>query len=313
MFMCYYFGGHYILQIILYRLMYENEKGRAKLHSLRVIIMRNMNMKRKIVKNMNYSNPPVTEVYCSIAFDPPKNFKSIYVKDVWELFKNDFPKNVEMPWLEPQFEIFGGMGKNFQLGNSFPSPNMSGTRQWFMEKNENYLIQFQRNVITLNWRKKGEVEGVYSSFNDILEKFEDAVGRLDKYFQNTLEHRIVPRQCEVFYLNILDGEGEAKCSDFLKYLTIECENLEDMNFSSRKLLTDNDANPIGRLMCNINLQDQDNQEKRYILNFLVRGRPPEVSLESAFDFLAKGHDIILESFNDMITSTACELWGGAER
>ena len=56
----------------------------------------------------DFTDPPLDEVVIGVQFAPVPGYNSVHSMGIWELFQPEFPKVVEQPMIETQFETFGG-------------------------------------------------------------------------------------------------------------------------------------------------------------------------------------------------------------
>ena len=58
----------------------------------------------------DFTNPPVIEVLIDTQFETIPGYSPIYANEVWDLFRDAFPKFEEQRALPPSFETFGSAG-----------------------------------------------------------------------------------------------------------------------------------------------------------------------------------------------------------
>ena len=91
---------------------------------------------------IKYENPPIDEIVCGISFDPIKELRSGHFGILWQKFRPDFPK------VEDQIPTGPIPREEFENLDTLPL-----SRVWFLHRDENEIIQVQRNCFLHNWRK----------------------------------------------------------------------------------------------------------------------------------------------------------------
>lgn len=109
---------------------------------------------RKLPK---YKNPPLNEVALGITFAPLKKMKAAYIGLFWNNVKKEFPKC-------EQAQVIGdNINEIIEEETGMPNP-----RIWLISKDDDLLIQIQKNKFLLNWRKKDKS---YPHYEDVSERF----------------------------------------------------------------------------------------------------------------------------------------------
>ncbi len=138
----------------------------------------------------NFKKPPISEVICGLKFNP-LDLKAHHFGKLWEEFK-DFPKVEHAPILTdtpvalPIEEIFSAL-----------------PRVWFVNEDENELIQFQNNMFFYNWRKR-EGKKEYPRYSSIIEKFWKNFDILENNISKNDIGKIDISSCELTYTNFID-------------------------------------------------------------------------------------------------------------
>jgi uncharacterized protein (TIGR04255 family) len=244
-----------------------------------------------------------------VQFAPPRGYQQIYAREVWELFRKEFPKVQELPPLPPSFETFGRPQSariNFGIVTG-----ASHNRFWFISENEDELIQFQNNRLLHNWRKVGGRTNPYPRFENIFPKFEAEISKLERYFTNFSYEPLNINQCELTYLNhiLLTEEDSTSIDKWIRLINLETFALEDFTLIFRKIIRDEGGNPCGRLICESHTAINDKEEPLILLTLIVRGAPKEPNISSALDFLRDGRETIVNCFDEITTEFAHEKWG----
>ncbi len=256
----------------------------------------------------DYENPPLTEVVLGMQFAPPGGYQQIYAKEVWELFRQDFPKVKEQPPLPPIFETFGlPQGPEISFGILEPTHD----RFWFLSEAEDELIQFQQDRLLHNWRKVGDETKRYPRFENMIVKFEDELKRLEEYFTSFGSTKLEINQCELTYVNhiLLTEKPGDNIDSWIRLLHLDNINPDNFTFVYRKIIKDKDGKPRGRLICESSTAINKSERPIIVLNITVRGAPQEPSIVSAINFIKEGREILVKSFDEITTDFAHEKWG----
>jgi uncharacterized protein (TIGR04255 family) len=145
----------------------------------------------------DYENPPVIEVVYGLQFDS-LGLKSPTIGLFWQSVRQDYPTFTENPPLKPIIEKYDQEKRVESQIEVMASPPLP--RLWFMDRNENWLIQVQDDKFLHNWKKSKDTD-VYPRFEIVSTKFFDAWNR----FQGFCQSEGIPlpsiNQLEVTYIN----------------------------------------------------------------------------------------------------------------
>ncbi len=53
----------------------------------------------------DFAEPPLDEVVLGVQFEPVSGYSAVYAKDIWELFRSEFPKVQEQPILPHSLKL----------------------------------------------------------------------------------------------------------------------------------------------------------------------------------------------------------------
>lgn len=162
----------------------------------------------------NFEHPPVIEVVCGIHFESINSLYAPHLGLLWEEFKSDYPSCQEAAPLAPIIEQFDGEKPiSFDFHEKPPLP-----RIWFIHKNDNGIIQVQRDKFLHNWRKV-RPEDEYPRYPIVIEMFKDKLSKFESFLANNQFGKLKPIQYEMSYINhIWEGEGWANLSEIGKVL-----------------------------------------------------------------------------------------------
>ncbi|HEY0984830.1 TIGR04255 family protein [Schlesneria sp.] len=263
----------------------------------------------------DFGKPPLTEVALSVQFEPLEKLRTPQIGLIWNEFRQRFPITEEHVPIEPAFEQFGALKSmgpqvRFEMVETLPVP-----RIWFLNEPGTELIQIQPDRFIHNWRKGGErdtyprYELLRKTFKTELETFREIVARE----QCGVIH---PNQCEVTYVNhIVAGQGWSQHSEIAEVLTIfpsgNCEagELENVNFSARFILRNDEQKPIGRLHATVQpLVQRESNRSMIAFTLTARLRPDGESDESVLSSLDRGREVIVRSFAQLTTPQMHKIW-----
>jgi len=126
----------------------------------------------------DYERPPVIEVVCGILFKSIDTLLAPHFGLLWEKYKPEYPICREVPPLAPVIERFGEQPQiDLQLANVPPLP-----RTWFVHKNDNGIIQVQRDRFLHNW-KKVRTEDEYPRYPQVIKLFKDRLAQFESFFK----------------------------------------------------------------------------------------------------------------------------------
>src|ERR1041385_7253995 len=121
-------------------------------------------METETSKLPSFQRPPVNEVICGVTFKPIDSLLVPHLGLLWEKFRESYPECKEVDPLLPVIEVFDGK----EPQSSFAVPTLP--RLWFISKDENGIIQIQRDRFLHNWRKVRPADE-YPRYGVVIEKF----------------------------------------------------------------------------------------------------------------------------------------------
>lgn len=256
----------------------------------------------------DFTNPPLDEVVLGVQFSHITGYSAVDAFGVWSLFKKDFPKIVEQPLLEPQFETFGGANLqpsfNFQVG-----PGSMGTRLWFVSEQENHLLQFQPDRFLSNWRKGGNLVP-YPRYETISVAYEKDLNTLSEYSLASHSSALEVNQAEISYINIVPVNEFSEAKEWFSIFTADGVDFEGLNINFNEVVRNDAGEPFARLSHSIqSVFALDGQHKAFSLSITFRGRPEGTDTSAAMRFLHNGRSKIVSRFGELTTTKAHEIWG----
>lgn len=255
----------------------------------------------------DFGSPPLDEVVIGVQYAPIPGYSSVFAKDVWGLFKNDYPNIQEQPPLEPSFETFGGSALQSGMKLHFGPPPTRG-RLWFVSVEQNHLVQFQEDRFLLNWRKRPKDEA-YPHFESIAGLFEGYLTKLNGLLEDSFTSSLNINQAEVSYINIIPVEDYSALGEWFSFIDLRDFNPEGINLSFSEIINDNHGKPFARLFYELQaVVTKDGRVKAFKLALTFRGKPAGNEISEAMDFAYLGRENIVTRFKELTTNMAHDSW-----
>jgi uncharacterized protein (TIGR04255 family) len=143
----------------------------------------------------SFERPPVNEVICGIMFKPLLGMLAPHLGILWSKFRSEYPNCIEVDPLLPVVETFESV--------ETPGPDLSIPflpRMWFISKDENAIVQVQRDRLLHNWRKVRPTDE-YPRYTDVKKRFTDRCAEFEAFLVENQLGRVEPLQLEMTYLN----------------------------------------------------------------------------------------------------------------
>jgi uncharacterized protein (TIGR04255 family) len=259
-----------------------------------------------------YAHPPLNEVALGVQFSPPIGYSQLHAGGVWQLFRDEYPIFEEHESLPQAFETFGAgpvMTPSFEL---IQGPRHD--RFWFIGETLDELVQFQDDRLHFNWRMQPGGKA-YPRFEYLVEKFFNALRKLDNHFTNEFGNEISVVQAEISYINhfpyIVDGKSK-QISDWVNFVDVSHFHPEDLNLRMRYPLQ-RDGNLYGRVNLDLATAIKQPSEKIAVLTTTVRGMPKSGSLDDLDQFFSESRRLIVTTFDNVTTERAHSYWNRTEQ
>ena len=265
-------------------------------------------------KNLEFERPPIVEIALSVHFEHLNGLLAPHFGDIWQEFKNDqFGQIIERLPVPPTIEKFPSpqVGEaQVNVGNIPILP-----RVWFIENNNNRILQVQRDRFTFNWRK---IDGgqQYPGFISVFEDFEGFYNRFCQTITNLGVGSVKPLQYELTYIDqLIEGESWHTLNGLTDIYNIFLDSQESSSFwSGVESINLRTSFPIedlqGRLHFGITHGVKRPEQKPMLqTDFMARGFPEnaEYPIEAWFKL---AHDQILDKFFSVFTEDIqTRIWG----
>lgn len=265
----------------------------------------------------SYDQPPVVEVAVGTSFERLPVQASARFGAFWvSQLADTFPTVQEHPPYIVPVERFGTSSfapeLTLKLTQDLPSP-----RFWFLNQAEDELLQLQPDWLSCNWRKV-QPDCEYGRWPSRRRAFIQFFSLLNQYLIDAELGPLVPRQCEVTYINhVLPGGIWHEHRELYKILRLVNEvDLGQIAVPEQVQLWYNFAIPddsgeyIGRLHV-VALPGYLDMNKTpiYRLELTARGAPIGDGLKGVIDFLDKGREAIVTTFAKVTSADIQQEWG----
>lgn len=149
----------------------------------------------------SYKKPPVIEVVSGMRFHTPETFTIPYIGLLWNKFRSEYPVvQHALPIGSHPDQI------PIDQATGFPLP-----RVWFINEQDNQLVQFQFDRFYYNWRSRNDV---YPRYSNVIKNFENVRNTVESFFHEVKMGELVPIECELTYINhIPKGQGWETIND----------------------------------------------------------------------------------------------------
>ena len=259
----------------------------------------------------DFEAPPLDEVVLDVQFDAVPGFAAVHTRDVWGLFKADYPEASERPLLHTEFELFGDASLNTSPGIRVASAPV-GSRSWFVSKDGTHLLQYQPDRFVANWRKLSG-PAPYPHFEEIAESFRSNLAKLEQHLAAEFaDWSLKVKQAEVSYHNIIPVADYAEAGQWVRFWNAARMTVEVVQINFSELVEDKEGKPCARLKVAlqplVTIKD-DVRQKAFKLHLAFRGNPGGRGIDSTMRFLAGGRDKIVSRFSELTTAAAHEKWG----
>lgn len=247
-----------------------------------------------------YRKPPVVETALAVEFAPIAGWNAIRYGDVWQRFKNEYPKAE----IQPAPQIL------FTQSLDLANPPI---RCLLIDDKGNQLIQIRPGGFVRNWRANRD-DHVYPRYETIRPSFEKDWGIFCEYL--TLSGFAQPEvwQCEVTYVNhFLRGREWNEASDLrdaLPFLSVPIysETLKSLE-QVRAVCTYALPADIGHLQFQLQPGMSSDGEEIMQLTITAVGKPTGSSTVEIMKWLDLGRHAVVQGFSDFTSpNTQTSIW-----
>ena len=249
---------------------------------------------------LKYDNPAINEIVCGIRFNPIELLQSGHLGMLWQKLRPDFTKTEDQNVIAPISQD--------DIGNieKLPLP-----RVWFIHRNDNELVQVQRNRFHYNWREREEGDE-YPGYEKVIVNFITYLSLFEKFLKEENLGELVTKEYELTYIDLIpQGQGWENLDDL--------ENVFPDLFSSKGILSTNVKvinwqtildlpNRLGQLSIAIRSgQRRTNNQQLLHIETRALGKVESESIHAWFDV---AHSYITELFSNLVSNEIQKkFWG----
>ena len=253
---------------------------------------------------IKYENPPINEIVCGVRFDPIKLLQSGHFGILWQKFRPDFPKTEDHDLINPiSREDLGDM-------NKLPLP-----RVWFIHRNENELVQVQRNRFLYNWREREEGDE-YPGYEKVINNFVRYLSLFQEFLGEENLENLVTKEYELTYIDLIpQGQGWENLNDleevFPNLLSLTRQGILSTNVRVINWQTILDLpNGLGQLSIAIRSgQRKTNNQPLLHIETKALGKGQSETMQAWFD---AAHTNITELFLNLVSNEIQNKFWGRE-
>ncbi len=260
-----------------------------------------------------YASPPVIETVLGVQFNPLRDFQIPHFGLFWSRIREQYPSFEIQPPLGRIFEQFGQKNSRKDVFVRFEE-GPPDFRCWFKDQQQTHLIQVQRDRFIVNWRKVTGDE-VYPRYGQFRPRFQTEWDQFCEFLETEKIATPQVNQCEITYVNHLEGEKEFKpFGDAKRIYTLWSElpaegflpSPEAVRFNIRFLLPDQKGRM--HVFSEPKLRSRDGKEVLQ-LTLTCRGTPLSSTREDILDWFDLGHEWIVRGFTQLTTNEMHQIWG----
>ena len=251
---------------------------------------------------LKYDNPPINEIVCGIRFNPIEPLQSGHLGIFWQKIRHDFPKTEDQNLIAPiSQDDIGKIDKP-------PLP-----RVWFIHRNDNELVQVQRNRFHYNWREREEGDA-YPGYEIVINNFIIYLTLFQEFLIEENLGTLTIKDYELTYIDIIpQGQGWENLGDlekvFPNLLTLTRQGILSANVRVINWQTILELpNGLGQLSIAIRSgQRKTNNQQLLHIETKALGKGQSESIHAWFDV---AHTSITELFSNLVSfEIQKKFWG----
>lgn len=250
----------------------------------------------------SYKNPPVNEVVCGLQFQESDKLRIPHFGLLWDKFRSDYPI---LQHASPIISKKGEILVDSTTGAPLP-------RVWFINKDDDQLIQFQIDRFYFNWRRR---KNEYPRYSHVIGNFEKVMSTVSNFFNEFDLGELEPIEYELTYINrIPKGQGWETIDDLRQIFTDFAWNKSTNRFlrnPGKVTWTAEFPLPEQKAFLNVNLKQATSIEDKMpllIFELKTRGNGESVETKNTRQWFDMAHEWIVRGFTDLTTPEIQKIW-----
>jgi len=252
----------------------------------------------------SYQKPPVNEVVFGLRFTTPEGIRMPHAGLLWQKFQTDYPI------IQHAAPIASAKGEiQIDMITGVPLP-----RFWFINIEDDQLVQFQFDRLYYNWRRR---KNDYPRYNYVRSAFETVYDKTAQFFNELKFGDIFPLEYELTYINhIPKGDGWDSIEDLPKIFNDFNWNYykesrflpkpQRISWRSEFSLPDEKGSLIVSLKHAIR---SDDNSPIIVLELKTNGFCKSADKKNIFEWFDFSHEWIVKGFTDLTTIDVQKIWG----
>ncbi len=250
----------------------------------------------------DFTNPPLQEVSLGVVFQD-LSIPNYLINQTASVFLDEFPRIEEHKELESELEDLTGMPIPKLR---FRTAQIPSIRYWYLSRDNQQLIQIQKNRFNLNWRR-GTDFSTYPKYPNTKVMFQECFDTFCKSLSEVTGLSPIVEQVEISYINhIIRDADTAKV--FTRFSPGGKFDEFAFSYSSIRQLAGSEI-PNSRMAVSVfpAILNETN-EPIFVFENTVRMRQNATAAEIDL-FFDEARRMIVEEFLESTTSFAQERWG----
>jgi uncharacterized protein (TIGR04255 family) len=258
----------------------------------------------------SFRRPPVNEVVLGVRFESPK-LSPAFVGAFWQQVRARYPRVGDIhPAIDQIPEEFGHPLAGAPAASVRVLDKPEAPRCWFLDTNDNRLLQVQEDALFQNWRAISPED--YPRYEPLRESFEQELGELDRLGKREGIGGLVAHQAELSFVNVIPTDSDTDPGEvFSLWSPSKHSSLpptENAAFQLTYALPGATGAPIGRLRITASPAVRKQDKKRAVRLELTARRAAGPSTDQVLAFLDFGHDWIVRAFAEVTTPAMHQVW-----
>lgn len=251
----------------------------------------------------DFEHPPVARVVLGVSFQPLAAIRGVHIGVFWSEsgLADEFPVIEEFAYRPATLEQFQASADEYDI-ELLDGPNIP--RVVFASDDRATQVAVQRDQIQVSWHRHGT--GEYPRYPSVRHQFARILELWERFLDLKALGTLRPVQAEISYENDLTIATRDVAPSELVDLEIPdpaSGQLEGYHLAQRRIVYEDEV-PIARFYVMFEAEPEDESPE---LALIVRGPVSDVS--TMWDFLDRGHELIVRGFDAIATPKAHEIWG----